>query len=452
VLLDNGLEADFVAEENLSFTHRKIAGGADIYFVANTGNKRIVTPATFRAHGKGVPQLWNPQNGKRIDAPIWEVNKDETTRLLLSLAPSESVFVIFPENNNNRPYNEAFFSIERDGVEIYSGDASKTNTVAPSPNLEILRAVYGVPGDAAHSADVTSIVRQLAKRNPRHVRVGDVFVAAGDVAPNFYKTLTIDFKLDGVAKQVSVKHVTFAGVETAALIGGSSTAAPQVSGVEFCYQTDSDDPFQRLRFRTPGKYVLRTDGKVFEKTVAPNNTLPLAGDWTLTFPGKSPLNLQELVSWPSLPDPEHKYFSGTASYTKTFAVPTDFVRDGQRLILNLGAVAEIAEVFINDKKIDTLWMPEKRVDITGIVRSGETARLEIRITNLLQNRLIGDQFFPEVGVARRGDGVLESWPEWYLTNTPNPSQRTTFATWDLYKKTDPLLPSGLLGPVILETL
>jgi hypothetical protein len=453
VLLQNGVSPDFVAEENLSFTHRKIAGGADIYFVANTGNKRVVTPATFRAHGKGVPQLWNPQNGKRIDAPIWEVNKDKTTRLLLSLAPSESVFVIFPENNNNRPYNEAVFSIERDGVTIYSGDASKINVGTPPVELEIVRAVYGVPGDAARSANVTSIVRQLAKRNPHFVRVGDVFAIAGDVAPNFHKTLTIDFKLDGVAKQVSVKHLTFAGVETAALIGGSSNAAaPQISDVEFCYLTDSDDPFQRLRFRTAGKYVLRTAGKVWEKTITPNKTIPLAGDWTLTFPAKSPLNLKELISWTSLPDPEHKYFSGTASYAKTFAVPAGFVTRGQRLILNLGAVSEIAEVFINGKKIETLWMPEKRVDITGIVRAGETARLEVRVTNLWQNRLIGDQFFPEVGVDRRGDGVLKSWPEWYSSGKPIPGKRTTFSTWDLYRKTDTLLPSGLFGPVVLEAL
>jgi hypothetical protein len=360
VLLEKGVKPDFSSGEKLSFIHRKIVGGADIYFVANTENKRVATRATFRANAKGTPELWNPQNGKRIAAPLWAANKDGTTTLLLALAPTESVFVVFPENNDSRADHAAHFSIERDGVPIFSGG------------------------------------------------------------------------------------------ETAPLLGGAPV--PQFSEMEFCYFADSDDPLQSVRFRPPGKYVLRAGGKVVEKTVPQNNTFPLAGDWTLTFPGKTPLAIKELVSWTSLPDPENKYFSGTASYAKTFTVPAGFVKQGRRLILNLGAVSEIAEVFINGKKIDTLWMPEKRLDITGNVRPGETARLEIHVTNLLQNRLIGDQFFPEAGVERQKNGVLKSWPEWYKNGKPIPGKRTTFASWDLYKKTDPLLTSGLLGPVVLETL
>jgi len=39
-------------------------------------------------------------------------------------------------------------------------------------------------------------------------------------------------------------------------------------------------------------------------------------------------------------------------------------------------------------------------------------------------------------------------PDWYSQNKP-PSlgQRLTFTTADFYDETDPLLPSGLIGPV-----
>ncbi|MDR3229581.1 MAG: hypothetical protein LBT53_09315 [Puniceicoccales bacterium] len=449
------LYPDFSSDEKLSFTHRRTADGTDIYFVANTENKRVATRATFRATVRGAPELWNPQNGKRITAPAYTSNKDRSTILLLALAPSESVFVIFPPDNKKHFWNKTPSHIIREGTTIYSGWNVMGNNFTTPERPEILHADYGVPGDAARSADVTKIVSQLAWSNPRQVRVSDVLAAVGDVAPNFYKTLTIDFKLRGITKHASVKQLTVAGVETITL--DDTAPKTQFSDIEFCYQTDSNDTLQRVLFRTPGKYAFQSSqssasGELLEKTVLPTNFLPLTGDWTLTFPTKPPLNIKQLVSWTSLPDPDHKYFSGTASYTKAFTVPENFVRKGQRLILNLGMVAEIAEVFINGKKIETLWMPEKRVDITDIVRSGETARLEIRVTNLLQNRLIGDQFLPEVGVERHRNGVIKTWPKWYLNNTPNPSPRATFATWDFYKKTDPLLPSGLLGPVILEAL
>jgi hypothetical protein len=39
-----------------------------------------------------------------------------------------------------------------------------------------------------------------------------------------------------------------------------------------------------------------------------------------------------------------------------------------------------------------------------------------------------------------------------MNDTPRPEKnRMTFTTWNYYKKTDPLLPSGLIGPVVLST-
>ena len=42
------------------------------------------------------------------------------------------------------------------------------------------------------------------------------------------------------------------------------------------------------------------------------------------------------------------------------------------------------------------------------------------------------------------------WPDWLLEGKPRPSPgRLAFSTWKHYGKDDPLLPSGLLGPVRL---
>lgn len=45
---------------------------------------------------------------------------------------------------------------------------------------------------------------------------------------------------------------------------------------------------------------------------------------------------------------------------------------------------------------------------------------------------------------------LIEWPRFILDGKPSPAGRFTFATWGHWTKDDPLLPSGLLGPVVLR--
>ena len=70
------------------------------------------------------------------------------------------------------------------------------------------------------------------------------------------------------------------------------------------------------------------------------------------------------------------------------------------------------------------WKPVEGPKVDWTLKPGKN-RLEIRVTNLWPNRLIGDQQLP-------------------------PEQRRTRTNIRKYKKDSPLLPSGLLGPVKLE--
>ena len=97
------------------------------------------------------------------------------------------------------------------------------------------------------------------------------------------------------------------------------------------------------------------------------------------------------------------------------------VRDGERVYLNLGEVKNLAEVTVNGKVYPVLWKPPFRADITDAVRRGRNS-VEIRVTNLWPNRLIGDAGLPE-------------------------EKRITYSPIQFYAPSDPLLPSGLLGPV-----
>jgi hypothetical protein len=130
-----------------------------------------------------------------------------------------------------------------------------------------------------------------------------------------------------------------------------------------------------------------------------------------------------LISWTAHSDEGVKYFSGTATYRKEFTVPPEWCRPGAKLLLDLGRVKEIAEVVVNGKPLGTLWKPPFQVDATEALKPGAN-RLELKITNLWPNRLIGDQ-------------------------QPSATKKYTFAIYKAYTKDSPLLESGLLGPVRL---
>jgi hypothetical protein len=67
------------------------------------------------------------------------------------------------------------------------------------------------------------------------------------------------------------------------------------------------------------------------------------------------------------------------------------------------------------------------------------------------NRLIGDEELPPENEYATGaeHGILKL-PDWYRTLQPKPpGGRITFTTCQFYHKGDPLVDSGLLGPVRL---
>jgi len=214
----------------------------------------------------------------------------------------------------------------------------------------------------------------------------------------------------------------------------------------------------------PGRYEL-------ENTAGARNTfvvdslgepLEIQGPWTVRFPpnlGAPPeITLAQLGSLHRHPDPGVRYFSGTATYLNRFRLTPEVLGSGRRVFLDLGRVEVIAEVLVNQSNLGILWLPPWRVDITEAVQPGENT-LEVRVTNLWPNRLIGDEQLPpendygaEGAGARSGFGLaIRRLPDWYVKGQPKPpGGRVTFTTWKHFDKDSPLLESGLLGPVRLR--
>jgi hypothetical protein len=185
----------------------------------------------------------------------------------------------------------------------------------------------------------------------------------------------------------------------------------------------------------------------------------LAGPWRVSFqPGRGAPAERELPVLRSLhlhPEAGVKYFAGTASYTKELDVPAEFLTADRRVVLDLGRVEVLAEVWLNGRRAGQAWKEPYRLDVTDAVRAGKND-LEIRVTTLWPNRLIGDEQRPaendyglrdEQGNDPHG---IRTLPDWYREGRPKPpGGRVTFTTWRFYDKDEPLVASGLLGPVRL---
>lgn len=192
----------------------------------------------------------------------------------------------------------------------------------------------------------------------------------------------------------------------------------------------------------------------------------IEGDWEVTFPdlkaGSQTFIFPQLSDWTSNNFEGVKYYSGTATYHKTFKVDKKTVASNRKFTLDLGKVHEIARVILNGKDLGVIWKSPHAIDITSVLKAGEN-NLKIEVTNQWSNRLIGDENFPNVsGYDLRPtlkkpllikDPQLSlinrhNMVDWYTNNEPAPlGQRSTFTTYPFYKKGDKLYPAGLVGPV-----
>jgi hypothetical protein len=87
-----------------------------------------------------------------------------------------------------------------------------------------------------------------------------------------------------------------------------------------------------------------------------------------------------------------KFFSGTATYSTSFAVAPSALRS-KRLFLHLDDVRDIAQIRINGKAAGLTWAPPYDVDVSGTLHAGSN-KLEIAVTNEWTNRILGDRSLP----------------------------------------------------------
>ncbi len=224
------------------------------------------------------------------------------------------------------------------------------------------------------------------------------------------ETLEASFRVQG--KEAELWHADTGKVESAPyLIANGRTIVPLRL-----------DPYDAVFvvFLKPATMQARALPRQSEALLA-----TVEGPWAVSFQAErgapAKITPDKLSSWSESADSGVKYFSGTGTYAKTIQVPADWMKSDARLWLDLGDVKNLAEVSINGKPLGIVWKTPFRVDMTGTIKPGAN-ELEVKVTNLWVNRLIGDQ-------------------------QPNAAKKFTYTTQQFYRAESPLLPSGLLGPV-----
>ena len=201
-------------------------------------------------------------------------------------------------------------------------------------------------------------------------------------------------------------------------------------------------------FRQNGKTIGKSTKKVLLKSTE------ISTNWKFNLPGESPKNILKIEDWSLSKDENLKYFAGTATYRNEIKISKKELSKDRQIILSLGDVKISAEVIVNNHSVATLWFPPFQTDITPFLKKGKNS-IQIKVTNQWTNKLIGDERYNRDQFKgyklNNGNDVRDNMVDWYVNNEPLPDgPRTTFSTADFVKKDDPLLPSGLIGPVELK--
>jgi len=172
--------------------------------------------------------------------------------------------------------------------------------------------------------------------------------------------------------------------------------------------------------------------------------LTLKGPWDVHFDPKSggpkSITFNTLEDWTQHEMRGIQYYSGIATYRKSFEFSRDEKNTDKKVFLDLGTVHDIARVHLNGQDLGVVWCAPWQVEITGALKDGHN-QLEIEVANRWSNRLLGDQQAPDK------DTRTLQWDSGILGGKEHKAGRYTFST---SRGPGELFHSGLLGPVSIS--
>ncbi|MHC4619466.1 MAG: glycosylhydrolase-like jelly roll fold domain-containing protein [Planctomycetota bacterium] len=179
------------------------------------------------------------------------------------------------------------------------------------------------------------------------------------------------------------------------------TEGEQVLHARWCEGADiirgDNGKLYALTAKEKGCRVFLSDGRVTNLKAKVPDEINLNEGWTFCasdsdgvgVKGKVEIRLDELKSWRQIS--KVRNYSGTGSYRIAFDVGPEMLRDDLLVELDLGKVHEVAEVWLNGKRVGVSWYRPYRVDITGCLKEGSN-EVRVDVTNILKNYLADDEY------------------------------------------------------------
>ncbi len=493
---------------DISFIHRK-TDKADIYFVANSQKESRTELFRFRVSDKQVELwnaetgemkdlvVWQKNEDGTTSIPI-QLESEEAVFVVFKKPIKADEHIVKTTTELKKPKPKLLSNLKiikaEYGTFLQEGLVDVTPLVANEVkdnklNIQATRhfcdcdPAMGYKKEFRLEYQIGTSIRQMSVMELEHINIDagnkelkiitavfGKFKPETKGVPKYYPTYDITEKIKAKIAagifEISVDHN---------LVDGKSVEGSQPA-LRITYSTDGEENtlsipkgqklnlsknspksalvFEqgKLHWKTPyaGKMTYHTStGKT--KTVQVKSVpepIELTGAWKVTFPNNpgaaKKATFNKLDSWSNSSDQEIRHFSGTATYVKQFELSEELVQAEIDLALDLGSVRVIAEVMINGKNAGTLWKAPFRISIDDFVKKGQNT-LEVKVTNLWANRLIGDEHLP-LDFERKGRKI-KRLPDWLLNHTKRPSERTTFSSFKHWDKEDELQMSGLLGPV-----
>ncbi|MDX2429792.1 MAG: glycosyl hydrolase, partial [Bacteroides sp.] len=167
----------------------------------------------------------------------------------------------------------------------------------------------------------------------------------------------------------------------------------------------------------------------------------LEGEWSVYFPeesaGEGIVTFDSLVYWNKRKEDGIRFFSGIASYEKSFDWEELGELSDMRIMLEFGDIIEVGHTYLNDTDLGILWKKPFSVEITEALKPGKNL-LRIEVANTWANGLAGDARLP--AHQRRTK-----------TNVRRLPNAWTYPMSSIPNKDYDLIESGLAGPVKITT-
>ncbi len=321
-------------------------------------------------------------------------------RLVLPDGMEYPVLVMPPEPNPNPKVLKMVEKFRKQGLTVVESDpAGALKTLDIGPDFSFTSPLMDTKLDWIHRTAGEADIYFVVNRNARY-GVSDTLYRYNPTPANRYESVECSFRVTGKIPELwdpltgSIIPITGYTEEKGRTLISLKLPPEGSAFIVFSPGPKSDisgnlldiHQFMASDWPEPGF----SDGK----NIRIKN---MEGPWSLRFYRGSPppasRQVDELKSWTDFEDTGIRFYSGKGAYNKTMDFNPDELR-AEAIILDLGNVQEIAEVFVNNQSAGVLWTDPFRVEITPWLKPG-TNDIRIEVINLWPNRLIGDGQLPD---------------------------------------------------------